>query len=268
MSVQIRNNVKSSGSGPLTIVFAHGFGCDQNMWRWIEPAFNKGYHTILFDLVGCGKSDVAAYDITKYSTLDGYATDVIDVIDEFGEGPVVFVGHSVSAMIGAIAANRRPGLITAHVMIGPSPSYISEGTYQGGFSRDDIDSLLTTLESNYLGWSSAMAPVIMGAPEQPELAIELTNSFCQTDPDIAKRFARVTFLSDNRADVAKLVGPVLILQSSDDFIAPLEVGKYLANVVPVNRLEVIDNSGHCLHLSQPQACIASIQRFINSDVDR
>jgi len=268
MSVQTRNNVKSSGSGPLTMVFAHGFGCDQNMWRWIEPSFSSGYQTILFDLVGCGKSDISAYDVDKYSTLDGYASDVIDVIDHFANGPVVFIGHSVSAMIGAIAANRRPGLVSAHVMIGPSPSYINEGTYPGGFSRDDIDSLLTTLENNYLGWSSAMAPVIMGSPDQPELAIELTNSFCQTDPEIAKRFARVTFLSDNREDVAKLSAPVLILQSTDDFIAPVPVGEYLAEVVPVNRLEIINNSGHCLHLSQPQACIASIQRFISSDVDR
>jgi sigma-B regulation protein RsbQ len=180
MSVESRNNVHTHGDGPGTVVFAHGFGCDQNMWRWVEPALRANRRTVLFDLVGCGKSDIASYDIEKYSTLHGYARDLIEIIEAFATGPVIFVGHSVSAMIGVLAANARPGLISAHVMIGPSPSYINEGAYQGGFSRADIDSLLDTLEANYLGWSSAMAPTIMGAPDHPELGVELTNSFCQT----------------------------------------------------------------------------------------
>lgn len=264
MSVLIRNNVRVHGSGPATLVFAHGFGCDQNMWRLVEPAFRENCRTILFDVVGCGKSDLSAYEVVRYSSLKGYAQDIVEIIEEFADCPVIFVGHSVSAMAGVIAANKRPDLFGAHIMVGPSPSYINDGEYFGGFSREDIDSLLETLESNYLGWSSAMAPAIMGAPGQPHLGVELTNSFCQTDPDIAKRFARVTFLSDNRNDVAKLLAPALIIQSSDDIIAPVEVGRYLNKVIPDNRLEVIENVGHCPHLSAPDLCINSIQSFIAS----
>ena len=262
MSVQARNNVVVKGQGPLTLVFAHGFGCDQNMWRLVEPAFAGRYRTVLFDMVGCGKSDVSAYDVEKYSTLAGYARDIVEIIREFGEGPVVFVGHSVGAMAGAMAANLSPGLIGAHAMVGPSPSYINDLDYPGGFTREDIDALLSTLENNYLGWSSAMAPSIMGNPEKPELGAGLTNSFCQTDPDIAKRFARVTFLSDSRADVRELSGPVLVLQSSDDFIAPRAVGEYLTGVIADCRMVIIENEGHCPHLSQPAACIDAIQTFL------
>jgi sigma-B regulation protein RsbQ len=264
MAIQTRNNVRSRGKGPLTLVFAHGFGCDQHMWRLVEPTFAERYQTVMFDVVGCGQSELSAYDISKYSTLSGYAQDIIEIIDEFAEGPVVFVGHSVSAMAGVIAANMRPGLISAHVMVGPSPSYINDGDYVGGFTREDIDSLLETLESNYLGWSSSMAPVIMGAPGQPDLGVELTNSFCQTDPDIAKRFARVTFLSDNRPDVARTQAPSLILQCSDDIIAPVEVGLYLSQVIPDNQLVVIDNVGHCPHLSSPGPCITAIENFLGA----
>lgn len=263
MSVQVRNNVVVKGTGPLTLVFAHGFGCDQNMWRLVEPTFAKRYRTVLFDMVGCGNSDVSAYEVDKYSTLAGYASDIVEIIQAFGEGPVVFVGHSVGAMAGAMAANLSPGLISAHAMVGPSPSYITDQSYPGGFTRDDIDALLSTLESNYLGWSSAMAPSIMGNPDHPELGIELTNSFCQTDPDIAKRFARVTFLTDSRADVRELREPVLVIQSSDDFIAPQAVGEYLTVVIPDCRMVVIENEGHCPHLSQPAACIDAIQTFVS-----
>ncbi|WP_296249687.1 alpha/beta fold hydrolase [Pseudomonas sp. UBA4194] len=263
MSVQTRNNVVINGAGSLTLVFAHGFGCDQNMWRYVEPAFSSRYRTVLFDHVGCGRSQLSAYDVSKYASLNGYAQDIAEVIEAFGQGPVVFVGHSVSAMAGALAANSRPGLIAAHVMIGPSPSYINEPGYPGGFSRDDIDSLLDALQSNYLGWSSAMAPSIMGNPEHPELGLELTESFCQTDPEIAKRFARVTFLSDNREDAAKVREPALVIQSSDDFIAPLEVGEYLTRVLEKGRMQVVENTGHCPHLSQPAACIAAIETFLD-----
>ncbi|WP_213878949.1 alpha/beta hydrolase [Pseudomonas sp. dw_358] len=262
MSVKIRNNVTLAGDGPATVVFAHGFGCDQNMWRYVEPAFRTRYRTVLFDLVGCGRSDLSAYDVQKYSSLDGYAHDIIEIIERFGEGPVLFVGHSVSSMAGVLASNRRSGLIDAHIMIGPSPCYINDDSYCGGFSAQDIDSLLETLESNYLGWSSAMAPVIMGAPEHPEYAAELTNSFCKTDPDIAKRFARVTFLSDLRKDVARLREPTLVVQSSEDFIAPMEVGQYLVQVIPEAHLAVVENVGHCPHLSAPEACIEAMSGFL------
>lgn len=263
MSVQRRNNVLVRGEGPETIVFAHGFGCDQRMWRLVEPSFADGCRTVLFDFVGSGGSDASQYEIEKYATLDGYAQDIIDVIDEFGQGRVLFVGHSVSAMAGAIAALKRPGLITAHAMIGPSPSYINDGAYQGGFSREDIDSLLEALESNYLGWSSAMAPSIMGNQDKPELSAELTDSFCQTDPDISKRFARVTFLTDCRNTVAQLKEPTLIVQSSDDFIAAIPVGEYLARTIENSYLDVVENVGHCPHMSQPKECIASIRKFID-----
>jgi sigma-B regulation protein RsbQ len=187
---------------------------------------------------------------------------VLDIVDANAEGPVVFVGHSVSAMIGLLAGVDAPERIAAHVMIGPSPCYINDGDYVGGFSREDIESLLGTLESNYLGWSSTMAPAIMGAPGQPELGAELTNSFCRTDPDIAAHFARVTFLSDNRADLAKLTAPTLIIQCSDDIIAPLEVGDYLHRTLPNSTLRVVENVGHCPHLSEPEASAVAINEFL------
>jgi len=262
MSVEKRNSVRVGGQGPATIFFAHGFGCDQNMWRLLEPVYAGRYRTVTFDHVGSGTSDLSAYDPGKYSSLGGYADDVIDIVDAFGTDRNIFVGHSVSAMIGMLADLKRPGRFAAHLMIGPSPCYINDGDYVGGFSRADIESLLETLESNYLGWSSTMAPAIMGAPDQPQLATELTNSFCRTDPEIAKQFARVTFLSDNRADVPKLKTPTLILQCDDDIIAPLTVGDYLHRNLPHSTLAIIDNVGHCPHLSAPSACSVAIDKFL------
>jgi sigma-B regulation protein RsbQ len=262
MSVQKRNNVNVTGEGPATLFLAHGFGCDQNMWRLLQPAYSKKYRVVAFDLVGSGASDHSAYDEKKYATLQGYADDVNEIIAEFAEGPSIFVGHSVSAMIGMLADLAKPGTIAAHAMIGPSPSYINDGDYVGGFSRQDIDGLLEALESNYLGWSSNMAPAIMGAPEQPHLGVELTNSFCRTDPEIAKQFARVTFLSDLRADLPKLQTPTLIVQCSDDMIAPLSVGEYMQRTLPHGTLKVIKNVGHCPHLSSPGACTDAIDTFL------
>jgi len=268
LSVQTRNNVRVMGDGPATLVFAHGFGCDQNMWRLVTPGFASRFRLVLFDLVGSGRSDIAAYDSAKYDSLEGYAADLVEVIEEFGRGPVIVVSHSVSAMISVTAALKAPDRIAAHIMIGPSPCYIDDGDYLGGFTKHDIDSLLETLASNYLGWSSTMAPAIMGAPGQPELADELTNSFCRTDPDIAREFARVTFLSDSRADVARITHPCLILQCSDDIIAPLQVGLYLHRVLPDSRFELIDNVGHCPHLSAPDACIGAMDTFLAELVSR
>ena len=204
MSLKERNVVTVAGDGPVTMMFAHGFGCDQNMWRLIAPAYAKRYRTVLYDLTGSGRSDLSAYDRDKYGTLHGHANDAVAIAREFATGPVVFVGHSVSSMIGLLANLEAPELFAAQVMVGPSPCYINDGDYFGGFGRSDIEGLLDTLESNYLGWSSTMAPAIMGAPDRPELGQELTNSFCRTDPDIAKHFARVTFLSDHRADLPRL----------------------------------------------------------------
>ncbi|HEX7887727.1 MAG TPA: alpha/beta hydrolase [Ramlibacter sp.] len=261
MPVLARNNVHVVGDGP-PMVFVHGFGCDQNMWRLLAPHFSEHYRCILLDLVGSGQSDLAAYDPVKYATLHGYAADLCEVLAEVTTAPAVCVGHSVSAMIGMLANLQNPDQFLAQVMVGPSPCYVNDGDYVGGFTRADIDSLLETLESNFLGWSSNMAPVIMGAPEQPELAVELTNSFCRTDPEIAKQFARATFLSDHRAELPRLQAPTLVLQCSDDLIAPRCVGEYLQRTIPNCTLHVIENVGHCPHLSAPSASTEAIEQFL------
>ena len=241
MNVQGRNNVNVAGEGPSTMVFAHGFGCDQSMWRLLAPAFADRYRVVTFDLVGSGMSDLAAHDVSKYDTLHGYADDLNEIVDEFSVGDVTFVGHSVSAMIGMLADIKTPGRFAAHVMVGPSAACINDGDCIGGFEREDIESLLRTLESNYLGWSSNMAPAIMGAPDQPELGVELTNGFCRTDPDIAKHFAKVTFTSDHRADVPKLQTPALVLQCTDDLIAPRSVGDFFEKTLPRGTVALIEN---------------------------
>lgn len=259
-----RHHVTVAGNGPVTMVFAHGFGCDQNMWRLMAPSYEDRYRTLRYDLVGSGKSDLEAYDRARHGSLQGHADDLIDLLRDSTEQPVVFVGHSVSAMIGMLAGIKAPELFDAHVMLGPSPCYINDGEYLGGFSRDDIESLLETMEGNYLGWSSTMAPAIMGAPDRPELAEELTNSFCRTDPDIAAHFARVTFLSDNRGELRQLQAPTLVLQSSDDMIAPRTVGEYLHRELPNGTLRVIPNVGHCPHLSAPCESMAAMDEFLGS----
>lgn len=262
MSVQSRNNVSLVGDGSTTLIFSHGFGCDQTMWSYLIDHFTSRFKVVLYDLVGAGQSELSEYDANKYNSLDGYAQDLVEVIDEFTTGPVILVGHSVSAMIGALADRSQHDRIVAHVMIGPSPCYVDSGEYVGGFKLDDIKSLLHTLDSNYLGWSSTMAPVIMGAPGQPALGESLTNSFCRTDPEIAKQFARVTFMSDNRADVSGLTTPTLILQSTDDIIAPVAVGEYLHRVLPNSTLCLVANVGHCPHMSAPSACSEAMDSFL------
>ncbi|GAB3165040.1 alpha/beta fold hydrolase [Microbispora hainanensis] len=263
MSVKVRNNVRVTGRADgRPMVFAHGFGCDQNMWRLVAPAFEDDHRVVLFDYVGSGHSDLSAYSPERYSSLQGYAQDVLDVCAELDLTDAVFVGHSVSAMIGALAAIREPERFGALVMVGPSPRYIDDEGYAGGFSAADIEELLESLDSNYLGWSSAMAPVIMGNPERPELGAELTNSFCRTDPDIAKRFATVTFMSDNRADLARVPVPCLILQCSADVIAPVEVGKYVHENIPRSELVLMRATGHCPNLSAPEETVAAIKAFL------
>jgi sigma-B regulation protein RsbQ len=262
MSVRLRNNVTATGTGPITLVFAHGFGCDQVVWRFMAPAFADRYRVVAFDLTGSGHSDLAAYDRERHGTLHGHADDLLEIIDEI-QGPVVYVGHSVSAMIGMLAGIKAPDRFLAQVMIAPSPCFINDGDYRGGFSRGDIDELIDTMEANYLGWSSSMAPVIMGAPNLPHLGIELTNGFCRNDPAIARHFGRVTFLSDHRADLAHATLPTLILQCSDDLIAPLEVGNYLREKLAGSRLEQVRNVGHCPHMSAPQECIRLTQAFLD-----
>ena len=248
------------------MLFAHGFGCDQNMWRFISPAFERQYKIVLFDHVGHGGSDLSAFDRKKYATLDGYAQDVLEICAELDLRDVVFVGHSVSAMIGVLAAAREPQLFSRLVLIGPSPRYVNdEDGYHGGFKREDIEGLLEFLDSNYLGWSSAMAPTIMGNPDRPELGAELTSSFCRTDPEIAKHFARVTFLSDNRKDLRRVNTPALVLQCSRDVIAPQCVGEYVHENLANSSFVLLNATGHCPNLSAPEETIAAMRAFLSTE---
>lgn len=243
-------------------MFAHGYGCDQAMWRAVAPTFEQDSTVILFDYVGSGSSDPTAFNRTRYSTLHGYASDVVEIIDELKLSDVNFVGHSVSSMIGALAAIERPELFASLVMIGPSPSYINDGDYVGGFTRPDIEDLLEMLDNNHAGWSAMMAPIIMGNPQHPELAEELEASFCRTDPMYAQHFARVTFLSDNREDLPKLRTRTLILQCDQDAIAPAVVGEYVHRCLPGSQLVVMEATGHCPHLSSPGLVTEAIQKFL------
>jgi sigma-B regulation protein RsbQ len=260
-TVLARFNAHLVGAGK-TMMFAHGFGCDQNMWRYVAPAFETEYRILVFDQIGSGKSDVSAYDPQKYASLDGYADDVIELAQATGIEGGIFVGHSVSAMIGLIAAQKAPELFNKLVLVGPSPRYIDDTGYVGGFSSAQIEELLEFLDSNHMGWSQAMAPLIMGNADRPELSEELTNSFCRTDPDIAKRFARTTFLSDNRADLKDMTAKVLILQCRDDVIAPTCVGEYVHAAIPGSELVLMDATGHCPNLSAPEETIAAIKAFL------
>ncbi|HEX2532948.1 MAG TPA: alpha/beta hydrolase [Chitinophagaceae bacterium] len=259
-----RNNVRVFGKGKQPMLFAHGFGCDQNMWRFITPAFEENFKIVLFDYVGAGKSDKSAYHPSRYRMLQGYAQDVLEICQALELKDVIFVGHSVSSMIGLLAAVEEPAYFDRLIFLGPSPSYINDGAYTGGFERRDIEELLQTMEKNYIGWANFLAPNIMGNKEQPHLGEELTESFCSTDPVIARQFAEATFFSDNRADLPKLRKPSLILQCSDDIIAPLAVGDYLARHLPGSTLRVMKATGHCPHMSAPEETIHLIREYLET----
>jgi sigma-B regulation protein RsbQ len=261
-----RNNVLLTGREDKPVMMlANGFGCDQNMWRLVAPALAEDFRIVLFDHVGSGQAEPAAWEPERYASLDGYVDDILRICHSLELNDVVFVGHSVSAMMGVLAAIAEPERFRQLILIGPSPRYIDDAAYRGGFSKSDIDELLESLESNYLGWSAAMAPVIMGNPDRPELGQELTNSFCRTDPQAARVFARTTFLSDNRADLARVTVPTLILQCSSDVIAPREVGAYVHAQIPDSTLVTLQATGHCPHLSAPAATIAAIRSFAVDD---
>jgi sigma-B regulation protein RsbQ len=261
-----RNNVLLTGHKDKPVMMlANGFGCDQNMWRLVAPALAEDFRIVLFDHVGSGQAEPSAWQPERYAALDGYVEDILRICHELELHDVVFVGHSVSAMMGVLAAIAEPERFRQLILIGPSPRYIDDAAYRGGFSEADIDELLESLESNYLGWSAAMAPVIMGNPDRPELGQELTNSFCRTDPQAARVFARTTFLSDNRADLARVTVPTLILQCSSDVIAPLEVGAYVHAQIPASTLVTLQATGHCPHLSAPAATAAAIRSFAVAD---
>ena len=263
LDVLARHNVHVSGRPDgRPMVFAHGFGCDQHMWRYVAPAFEADHRVVVFDHVGAGDSDLAAYDERRHGGLDGYAEDVVELCRALEVRDAVFVGHSVSAMIGVLVAARAPECIGALVLVGPSPRYLDDEGYTGGFARADIDELLGSLNSNFLGWSSTLAPVIMANPDRPELGAELTQSFCRADPDIAARFARVTFLSDNRADLPSVAVPTLVLQCSDDVIAPTAVGEYVHRAIPGSAFVQLSATGHCPNLSAPEETVAAIRAFL------
>lgn len=261
-SIIKRNNIKVLGKGSKPMLFAHGYGCDQNMWRYVYPAFEEDYKIILFDHTGAGNSDESQYSFEKYATLEAYADDILEICTELDLQEVILVGHSVSSMIAVLAANKEPERFSRLILIGPSPRYINDKDYFGGFTPEDIEDLMTALDSNYLGWAANMAPVIMGNSEKPELGEELTNSFCRTNPEIAKHFARVTFLSDNRADLSKVNIPTLVLQCSEDVIAPKAVGRYVHQKIKNSSFTLLEATGHCPNLSAPEETIAAIKDYL------
>ena len=265
MSVYAKHNIKMVGAehGP-PILLVHGFGCDQNLWRLVVDRLKSDFRIVLIDLVGSGSADPQAWDATKYSELSGYAADILDVVEELDLRDVVYVGHSVSAMIGALATIADPSRFAKLVLLTPSPCYIDDGDYRGGFTKADIDELLEFLEQNYLGWSQAMAPVIMGTPDRPELQDELAETFCRTDPEHARVFARATFLSDNRADLSRIALPTLVIECTQDAIAPREVGAYTHAHIPNSQIVTLDATGHCPHVSAPDATASAIAAFARS----
>jgi sigma-B regulation protein RsbQ len=262
VNLQARNNVRLAGveDGP-TIMLAHGFGCDQHLWRLVEERLAASFRLILFDHVGCGASDPSAWDPKRYETLQGYADDIVGIVRELDVRDVVFVGHSVAAMMGVLAVSTDPSRFSRLVLLTPSPCYLDHGDYRGGFSRTDIDELLDSLERNYLGWSRSMAPVIMGTPDRPELSDELTDSFCRTDPARARVFARTTFLSDNRADLARVSLPTLVIECAHDTLAPRAVGAYVQQRIDGSELVTLDAVGHCPQLSAPDITAQAIAAF-------
>jgi len=255
-------NINLTGNGSQPILFVHGYGCDQNMWRKLLPYFKDNYKIVLMDLMGAGNSDIEHYNFDKYDSLQGYADDIVEICQSLELSNVILVGHSVSAMIGLLATNSAPEIFSSLIMVTPSPCYINKENYQGGFSTEDIDNLINAVESNYLGWSSEIAPAIMGTPDQPELAEELKESFCRNNPTIAKHFAKVTFTSDNRANLLKSQTNTLVIQVTNDFLAAQKVGEYIHHQLPKSKLEILQTHGHCPHMSNPKITTDAIANFL------
>ena len=264
MNILIRNNVHVlEGAGP-TLLYAHGFGCSQNMWDRITPAFAGEYKQVLFDYVGSGQSDIRQFDAQRYSSLQGYAQDLIDVCEALNlSSDVVFIGHSVSCSIGVLAAIAKPALFSKLVLLGPNPCFVNDGSgYVGGFQREDLEGLLALMDQNYIGWANYLAPVVSSQDESGVVTRELSQSFCSTDPVAARIFAQATFFSDNRADLHKVSQPCLVLQHRDDALAPMVVGEFVQSQLPRSTLKVLEVPGHCAHMSHPSLVIESIRHFI------
>lgn len=257
-----RNNVNVTGAGEKVLLFAHGFGCDQNAWKYIKNDFASDYKLVLFDYVGAGNSDISSYDFHKYNSLDGYANDILEICHALKLKDVIFIGHSVSCMIGALASIKQPAIFQKLVFIGPSPCYISKGSYVAGFDQETIDSLLEVMEEDYIRWARSLAPTIMDEKNTASLSKELSDSFCAIDPIIAKQFAKVTFLSDNRQDLPLIPIKSLTIQCSDDMIAPLVTGEYVNKHTPGNTLTVLEAYGHCPHMSYPKATVQAIRAYL------
>lgn len=262
MSLSQRFSITEKGSGTSPMIFIHGYGCDQNMWRLVTPYFEPSHRIILYDQIGAGNSDISAFLKSKYATLQGYADDLILICDTMGLSKITVVGHSVSGMISLLAAKKRPDLFEHLIMVGPSPCYLNDEDYQGGFTRESLEQLLEFLEINHQSWSVQMAPVIMGNHDRPELAMELESSFCRTDPDIAHHFARTTFLSDHRSDLDDVKTPSLIIQCDEDAIAPVSVGEYMQAKMPNAQLALLHSEGHCPHISAPDLVAKTIQNYL------
>lgn len=262
MNVMKKYNIHVSGQGEQPMLFVHGYGCDQSMWRFLNPAFELRYKIILMDLVGMGDSDSSSYDFKKYSSLTGYSDDILEICDSLQLKDVILVGHSVGATIGMLASIKKPDIFSDLVLIGPSSCYFNDGDYVGGFNRSDLVALLENADTDYLGWARSMAPAIMGRPDRPELGAELTNSFCKSNPEVARHFARVVFLSDNRADVACVKTPSLILQSSQDIVAPETAGHFVHQSIKNSDFVQLEAIGHCPHISEPEETIQAISYYL------
>ncbi|PID22289.1 alpha/beta hydrolase [Sporosarcina sp. P3] len=265
LDIKVRNAVHITGSGEQTIVFAHGFGCDQTVWNHVIPAFEKQYRIVTFDYVGSGHSDKRAYSAERYESLPGYAQDVIEVCDALELKDIIYVGHSVSGMIGVLASIQRPDLMEKLIMIGPSPHYLNEPDYRGGFEREDIDELLDMMEMNYKEFTKYLAPIAMKNEDRPHLSDEFESMLCANDPGIARRFAKATFMSDVREELSKVTTKTLILQPTEDSIVPIEVGYYIEEHMSNSELVIMKAKGHNPHISHPTETIKEITRFIEED---
>ncbi len=267
MDILKRNNVTILGEGSKTLLFAHGFGCDQSMWRFVTPAFMKNYKIVLFDYVGSGHSDFSAYNPEKYNSLYGYAEDILEICQVLSLENVIFIGHSVSSMIGILASVASPEIFSTLILICPSPCYLNDADYHGGFNKEELEELMSVMEHNYVGWANFLAPVVMKNPDKPSLVKELEESFCSGDPTITRNFAAVTFFSDNREDLKKVKLPTLIIECADDDIAPEGVGEFVQDSIPLSKLSRIEAPGHCPHMTHPSETVSAIKKFLDLKAD-